>query len=59
MTHKENPFLDKDQVGKYPLEILVDQNLRKDGIIQPLDRWPTAHLLHLQELLNEELDQRP
>ncbi len=40
------------------IEILVDQNLRKDGIVKPLREWPTAHLLHLVELVNEEIDAR-
>lgn len=42
-------------VSNYPLEILVDQNSRKDGVIKDFKDWPTAYLLRLQELLEAEL----
>ena len=40
------------------IEILVDQNLRKDGIVKPLKEWPDAHILHLSEILEIELKSR-
>ena len=40
------------------IEILIDQNLRKDGIVKPLKEWPSAHLLHLYEILMAEVDSR-
>jgi len=57
MSGKENPFLN-ESLANYPLEILVDQNLREDGIVKDFGNWPTAHLLHLFEILTEELKDR-
>ena len=58
MAFEKNPFLNNDQITKYPLEVLVDQNLRKDGIIQKFEKWPTAHLIHMLELLQSEINKR-
>ena len=52
--HKQTPGTALSQI-----EVLFDQNLRKyDRIVKPLREWPTAHLLHLVELVNEEIDAR-
>jgi len=58
MSGKKNPTLNYDQIARYPLEVLVDQNLREDGIIKSFEKWPTAHLVHLSELLQSEIDKR-
>lgn len=58
MSGAENPFLENDMVAQYPIEILIDQNLRKDGIVKPLDQWPGAHILRLHEIVITEIRNR-
>jgi len=41
------------------IEVLVDRNCRKsDGIVKPLNQWCSADLLHLMEILKEEIKER-
>lgn len=58
MSDIDNPFLEEGAVSQYPLEILIDQNLRKDGIVKPLGNWPEAHILRLQEIVESEIKSR-
>lgn len=38
--------------------VLIDQNLRDDGIVKPLDEWPDAHLMHLRDMVIKEMKAR-
>ena len=47
-----------DEIALSHIEVLIDENMRKDGVVKPLKQWPTAHLIHLMEMLKEEMVSR-
>ena len=55
MTSENIPI---ENIARYPLEVLICENLRGDGIVKPFEQWPTAHLLHLEELCQQEIKSR-
>lgn len=58
MTGQKNQFLENGVVGPLPLEMIIEQNLRDDGIVKPLDKWPIEHIKLLHNLVKKELSAR-
>lgn len=51
-------FNDHNDLVGSSIEILVDKNLRDDGIVKSLCDWPDGYLLHLEELVKIEIKRR-